>query len=109
MMPTLILVLRFLVELLAVLGLVASLFLKKSLFEKLVFLLLAAALVLVWSKYGAPKSPTALRGIARLVLEIGVFALATLSFLWLYGWKFSLSYLLVVTLDLLALYSFHLQ
>ena len=109
MMPTLILALRFLVELLAVLGLVASLFLKKSLLDKLVFLLLALGLVLVWSKYGAPKSPTALRGMARLLLEIGLFSIVTLSFLWLYGWKLALSYALTALLDLLALYAFHLQ
>ncbi|MDP5873469.1 DUF2568 domain-containing protein [Streptococcus mutans] len=48
---------RFLLETVTVLGLVGGLSTKKSWAKKLVFALLGLVVTLIWSRYGAPRSP----------------------------------------------------
>ncbi len=56
---------RFLLETVTVLGLVGGLSTKKSWAKKLVFALLGLVVTLIWSRYGAPRSPYALTGLAN--------------------------------------------
>ena len=56
---------RFLLETVTVLGLVGGLSTKKSWAKKLVFALLGLVVTLIWSRYGAPRSPYAFTGLSN--------------------------------------------
>ena len=53
--------LRFLVEVVAILGLFSVSVIQISWLEKFLFFLLAVLLILFWARYMAPKSPYALK------------------------------------------------
>lgn len=99
------LIMRFFLELLALLGLLASVFVKHLKIEKILFSLLAIFFYLVWSRYGAPKSPLVLTGLKRLMLEFSIFTVSSLCFMRIYSFKIGLIYLIFSVGNLIILYS----
>lgn len=108
-MAGIVLGIRFLLEVATVGGLVSGLFIKKELYQKILFSVLALILALVWAKYGAPKSPSVLTGNAKLILELVVYSLGTLGYLYLFGAKIGMTYLMIASLDLWLMYQLNLQ
>lgn len=72
--------LRFLVEVVAILGLFSVSVIQISWLEKFLFFLLAVLLILFWARYMAPKSPHALKKWHRLVAETSIFILVSCIF-----------------------------
>ena len=72
--------LRFLVEVVAILGLFSVSVIQISWLEKFPYFLLAVLLILFWARYMAPKSPHTLIKWQRLVAEISIFILVSGSF-----------------------------
>ncbi|MGO3604230.1 MAG: DUF2568 domain-containing protein [Enterococcus malodoratus] len=105
----LVLGIRFLLEVCTVIGLFSGVFIKKEIYQKLIFVALAVIITFVWAKYGAPKSPTVLTGGAKLILELAVYSIGTFAFFSLFGNKIGIAYFLIASLDLLLMYLLNLQ
>ena len=101
--------LRFLVEVIAILGLFSVSVIQISWFEKFLFFLLGVLLILFWARYMAPKSPRALIKWQRLVAEISIFILVSGSFWYLYGLQIGILYLALSFGSLVLLYYFQLE
>lgn len=108
-MAAIVLAIRFLLEAATILGIFSGVFLKSPLYQKLFFGLLAAALTIIWARYGAPKSPTVLTGHGKLILEAAVYSIGTFAFLSLFGYQVAFSYLLIAGIDLWLMYRLNLQ
>ena len=104
-----ILALRFLLEIIAVVGFLLLLIIKQSWLEKSLFLLLDGALVFFWSYYIAPKASHPLLGWQCLVAEFLIFMLVSLEFWRIYGWKAAMIYFILAMGNLIFLYLFHLN
>ena len=101
--------LRFLVEVVAILGLFSVSVIQISWLEKFLFFLLAVLLILFWARYMAPKSPHALKKWHRLVAETSIFILVSCSFWHLYGLQIGIFYLALSFGSLVLLYYFQLE
>lgn len=101
--------LRFLVEVIAILGLFSVSVIQISWFEKFLFFLLGVLLILFWARYMAPKSPRTLIKWQRLVAEISIFILVSGSFWYLYGLQIGILYLALSFGSLVLLYYFQLE
>jgi len=101
--------LRFLVEVVAILGLFSVSVLQISWLEKFLFFLLAVLLILFWARYMAPKSPHALKKWHRLVAETSIFILVSCIFWHLYGLQIGIFYLALSFGSLVLLYYFQLE
>lgn len=108
-MASIVLGIRFLLEVATVSGLFSGLFIKKSLYQKIIFAALALIITLTWAKYGAPKSPTVLTGNAKLILELVVYSIGTLGYFLLFGTRVGTAYLMIASLDLWLMYQLNLQ
>lgn len=100
---------RFLLETVTVLGLVGGLSTKKSWAKKLVFVLLGLVVTLIWSRYGAPRSPYALTGLAKLGLEIFTFGIGITGSFLLYGKIIGWIYTAMAVINLIGLYTLDLN
>ncbi|EOH93756.1 DUF2568 domain-containing protein [Enterococcus pallens] len=100
---------RFILEIITVIGLASGFFLQKSWTEKFFFALLACGVAVVWAKYGAPKSPTSLTGVNKLLLELIVYSIGILGIWRVFGLRTGLIYALFVVGDLLLMYLLGLQ
>ena len=78
---------RFLLETGTISGLIVGALINKELAVKISFIILAIVLVIVWARYGAPKSPDRLVGISKLILELIVYGLGSFSFYYLFAPK----------------------
>lgn len=105
----LVLAIRFLLEVSTILGLISGFFLKQRLLLKILFLFLGIALVLVWTRYGAPRSPNVLIGLNKLFLEIVVYAVGIIGFYSIFGFQIGTVYTAVVIIDLALMYALRLQ
>ena len=103
-MIQIIIAMRFLLEVVTVLALIATIFFKPFKLEKLFFLAFAVLVVWVWSIYGAPNSPKTLTGNKRLILELGVFSLSSLFLMRAYSFKVGGVYLLLCLINLSLIY-----
>ncbi|EFX40869.1 DUF2568 domain-containing protein [Streptococcus infantis] len=101
--------LRFLVEVVAILGLFSVSVIQISWLEKFLFFLLAVLLILFWARYMAPKSPHALKKWHRLVAETSIFILVSCIFWHLYGLQIGIFYLALSFGSLVLLYYFQLE
>ena len=101
--------LRFLVEVVALLGLFSVSVIQISWLEKFLFFLLAVLLILFWARYMAPKSPHALKKWHRLVAETSIFILVSCIFWHLYGLQIGIFYLALSFGSLVLLYYFQLE
>ena len=101
--------LRFLVEVVAILGLFSVSVIQISWLEKFLFFLLAVLLILFWARYMAPKSPHALKKWHRLVAETTIFILVSCIFWHLYGLQIGIFYLALSFGSLVLLYYFQLE
>ena len=101
--------LRFLVEVMAILGLFSVSVIQISWLEKFLFFLLAVLLILFWARYMAPKSPHALKKWHRLVAETSIFILVSCIFWHLYGLQIGIFYLALSFGSLVLLYYFQLE
>ena len=101
--------LRFLVEIVAILGLFSVSVIQISWQEKFLFFLLAVLLILFWARYMAPKSPHALKKWHRLVAETSIFILVSCIFWHLYGLQIGIFYLALSFGSLVLLYYFQLE
>ena len=101
--------LRFLVEVVAILGLFSVSVIQISWQEKFLFFLLAVLLILFWARYMAPKSPHALKKWHRLVAETSIFILVSCIFWHLYGLQIGIFYLALSFGSLVLLYYFQLE
>ena len=101
--------LRFLVEVVAILGLFSVSVIQISWLEKFLFFLLAVLLILFWARYMAPKSPHALKKWHRLVAETSIFILVSCIFWHLYGLQIGIFYLALSFGSLVLLYCFQLE
>lgn len=108
-MASIVLGIRFLLEVATVSGLFSGIFIKKSIYQRILFAVLTITITLVWAKYGAPKSPTVLTGNAKLCLELIVYFLGTLIYFFLFGPKIGTTYLVIASLDLWLMYQLNLQ
>ena len=101
--------LRFLVEVVAILGLFSVSVIQISWLEKFLFFLLAVLLILFWARYMAPKSPHDFKKCHRLVAETSIFILVSGSFWHLYGLQIGILYLALSFGSLGLLYYFQLE
>ena len=101
--------LRFLVEVVAILGLFSVSVIQISWLEKFLFFLLAVLLILFWARSMAPKSPHAFKKWHRLVAETSIFILVSGSFWHLYGLQIGILYLALSFGSLVLLYYFQLE
>lgn len=108
-MSSIILGIRFLLEVVTVGAIVSGTFIKKNLYQKIIFATLAIIITFVWAKYGAPKSPTVLTGNAKLILELIVYSLGTFAYFVLFGPKTGTIYLVIASLNLWLMYRLNLQ
>ncbi|CAH1855896.1 YrdB family protein [Convivina praedatoris] len=104
-----ILLVRFLLEIITVIGIFIGTFLGHQLAYKIGFFLLSIMIVIVWSKYGAPKSPVRLHGTKKLILEVSMYMIGTISFYIIFGMKMGLYYPIIAFTDLGLLYLLKLQ
>ncbi|MHC5226843.1 YrdB family protein [Enterococcus sp. LJL99] len=109
MISGIVLAVRFLLEIVTVLGIFSGVFIKKSIVQKLLFLLVGMVVTILWARFGAPKSPNVLTGNNKLVLEIFVYSVGVISFYSLFGKKIGTVYLIIAILDLLLMYVLKLQ
>ncbi|MBO1308594.1 YrdB family protein [Enterococcus sp. 669A] len=100
---------RFILEIITVVGLFSGSFIQKYWGEKFLFGLLAFAITLVWAKYGAPKSSLSLTGMSKLVLELVVYGIGILGIWRIFGMRTGLFYMSFVVGDLLLMYLLNLQ
>lgn len=100
---------RFLLEIITVIGLASGVFLQKPWIEKLFFGFLAVAVTLLWAKYGAPKSPASLTGLYKFGLELVVYSVGIGSIWRIFGTRIGLVYAGFVVGDLLLMYGLNLQ
>lgn len=108
-MVSIVLAIRFILEVVTVGGLFLGVFLGKSILQKVLYLLISMAVVFIWWKYGAPKSPHVLVGVNKLLLEIAVYATGSIGFYQLYGSRAAAVYLVVAVVDLVLMYALGLQ
>ncbi|MGT2908069.1 DUF2568 domain-containing protein [Streptococcus dentiloxodontae] len=108
-MSALVMSVRFLLEIVTVSGLVGGIFTRRSWLIKIIFALLGFAIALVWSRYGAPKSPQVLTGTAKLLLEIAAFGLGAIGAFVLYGKNVGWIYSSIALLDLIGVYALGLN
>lgn len=101
--------LRFLVEVVAILGLFSVSVIQISWLEKFLFFLLAVLLILFWARYMAPKSPHVFKKWHRLVAETSIFILVSGGFWYLYGLQIGILYLALSFGSLVLLYYFQLE
>ena len=101
--------LRFLVEVVAILGLFSVSVIQISWLEKFLFFLLAVLLIFFWARYMAPKSPHSFKKWHRLVAETSIFILVSGSFWHLYGLQIGILYLALSFGSLVLLYYFQLE
>ena len=109
MISGIVLVVRFLIEIVTVLGIFSGVFIKKSIAQKILFFLSGMAVTILWARFGAPKSPNVLTGNNKLILEIFVYSVGIISFYSLFGEKIGTFYLVIAVLDLLLMYALKLQ
>ena len=108
-MTEIILAIRFLLEVVTVLGILSGIFLKKEMYIKILFLIISILITLIWARYGAPKSPHVLTGLNKLMLEIFVYSVGGISFFRIFGFKIGLLYIFIAIINLLFMYLFSLQ
>src|SRR5574340_183512 len=108
-MANITLIIRFFFYLLTVIGLFSGVFISKNIYLKIFYFILSIGIVYFWGKYGAPKSPTMLKGFYKLILEVPVFAIGAFGFYSLFGTKIGTIYLVVATIDLMFMYLLGLQ
>lgn len=108
-MTTIVLAVRFLLEIVTVLGIISGVFINRSIQSKIVSFFLSIAIVLLWARYGAPKSPNVLSGVNKFVLEIFVYGVGSIAFYKLFGDSIGTIYLSVVVVDLFFMYVLGLQ
>lgn len=104
-----VLAIRFVLEMVTALGLLSGVYFANGIISKVIFLLLGLMIILIWSKYGAPKSPKALVGINKLILEIIVYGIGILACFYLFGKQVGFGYSAVVLVDLILMYALNLQ
>ena len=108
-MASIVLGIRFLLEIATAGGLFSGIFIKKVILQRILFAVLTITITLVWARYGAPKSPTVLTGNGKLCLELIVYFLGSLTYFFLFGTKIGTSYLVIPSLDLWLMYQLNLQ
>ncbi|MDO1604515.1 YrdB family protein [Lactobacillus sp. YT155] len=108
-MKSIILFVRFLLEMITVLGILSGVWLSNGIWNKIFYLVVGVAIFLVWVRYGAPNSNHALTGVAKLVLEIVVYGIGIFMFYRLFGNQVGAIYTDVVVADLVLMYVFRLQ
>lgn len=108
-MTTLVLAVRFILEVVTVIGLFSGVFISKSLSHKIGYFLASAAVVWIWSRYGAPKSPSVLTGVNKFMLEIALYATGFIGLYKLFGIRAAAIYLGVAVVDLSLMYVLGLQ
>lgn len=108
-MASIVLGIRFLLEIATAGGLFNGIFIKKGILQRILFAVLTITITLVWARYGAPKSPTVLTGNGKLCLELIVYFLGSLTYFFLFGTKIGTSYLVIPSLDLWLMYQLNLQ
>lgn len=96
--------LRFLLEMVTVLGIFSGVWWRKKWLEKIFFVVLAMVITLIWARFGAPKSAHVLTGIAKLSLELAVYLVGTVSFYFLFGSRIGLIYFVLAFGDLVLIY-----
>lgn len=106
---TMVLAIRFILEVITSLGLLSGVYFAKGIISKVIFLLLGLMIILIWSRYGAPKSPKVLVGTNKLILEIIVYGIGVLACFYLFGKQVGLIYSIVVLGDLILMYALKLQ
>lgn len=108
-MTEIILSIRFLLEVVTVLGILSGIFIEKKIHIKILFLIISILITLIWARYGAPKSPHVFTGLNKLMLEIFVYSVGGLSFYKIFGFKIGLLYIVIAIINLLLMYLFSLQ
>lgn len=109
MMVIIVLGIRFLLEIITIIGLFSGIFIGKSISSKTLFLVLSVGIALLWARYGAPKSSNVLIGINKLLLEVFVYTVGFVGFYKLFGQNIGIIYIIVVVLDLTLMYVLGLQ
>lgn len=108
-MASIVLGIRFLLEIATAGELFNGIFIKKGILQRILFAVLTITITLVWARYSAPKSPTVLTGNGKLCLELIVYFLGSLTYFFLFGTKIGTSYLVIASLDLWLMYQLNLQ
>ncbi|MFD1411471.1 DUF2568 domain-containing protein [Lapidilactobacillus gannanensis] len=104
-----VLAVRFLLEVVTGLGLLSGVYFAQGNVVKILFLIVGLGIILLWSRYGAPKSVHALSGSNKLLLEMFVYSCGIVSFFILFGSKIGFVYATIVVIDLILMYRLKLQ
>ncbi|MBP2622129.1 hypothetical protein DHL47_12530 [Streptococcus panodentis] len=103
-----ILLIRFLLEITALLGLLIGSFTAPTLLKKCLSFLACLLVGFLWARYGAPKSSQALSSWGKLSLEVFLYSLTVFFFYMTYPAKWATAFLLIAALDLIAMYLLNL-
>lgn len=105
-MKLIILTIRFLLEVITVAGIVSGFYLKNW---NILYLMLAASVIVVWSRYGAPGSANAFVGVNKFLLELIIFGIGIFIFYQLFGKQVGMIYMVMAIMDLIFMYIFRLE
>lgn len=95
---------RFLLEVGTVVGMLIGGLFRSVIWEKILFVMMAGLVTLVWSRYGAPSSSYALTGRYRIILEVVLYAIGIGCFFHLFGAKIGIIYSVIAVLDLVMIH-----
>lgn len=108
-MVTIVLGIRFLLEMITIIGLFSGAIISKNITSKILCLVLSIGITLLWARYGAPKSPNVLIGFNKFLLEMVVYTIGSVAFYKLFGHNVGIIYIVVVIIDLILMYALDLQ
>ncbi|WEV50775.1 YrdB family protein [Lactobacillus sp. ESL0731] len=100
---------RFLLECATVIGIFSGAFIKRDLLSKIIFAAVAILIFLVWSRYGAPHSPQALTGVAKLILEVLVYTIGSSCWIIIFGKNIGSIYSIIAIFDLILMYLLQIE
>ncbi|WP_225419664.1 DUF2568 domain-containing protein [Lapidilactobacillus wuchangensis] len=104
-----VLAVRFLLEVVTALGLLSGVYFANGNLAKVLFLIVGLLVIVLWARYGAPKSDHAFAGTAKLLLELFVYSCGIIGFFVLFGIKIGSVYAVIVVVDLILMYVLKLQ
>jgi len=97
---------RLLLEVITAVGLLSGIHFAQGIFLKLLFFVVGIVVILIWSRYGTVKSPTAFSGNDKLVLELLFYGIGITSFYTIFGLKAGIIYAALALIDLIMMHIF---
>jgi len=96
---------RLFIEVVTAVGMLSGIHFANGIFLKLLFFVFGVAVIFIWNRYSAPKSPNALTGLDKLVLEMLIYGIGVVSFVTIFGRKVGIIYAVIALIDLFIMYT----